>query len=156
MVLPQICLKCLKDKTDKEAGNDIVFREWDIYRTYGTCDQTQTGNKQDKQDIALPVNKSDMDRSNGYRGIMGTFLIIEAVEEIATTPEPIQLPTQSGEPVRRLLALLQKDELSCSQLREALNVKHRPTSRQNYLHPALSADFIEYTTIYGKKYRQGE
>jgi ATP-dependent DNA helicase RecG len=30
-------------------------------------------------------------------------------------------------------------------LREAIGIKHRPTSRQNYLHPALEAGFIEYT-----------
>ena len=40
---------------------------------------------------------------------------------------------------------LQRDELSSGQLREPLAVKHRPTFRQNYLHPALKPGFIEYT-----------
>ncbi len=61
------------------------------------------------------------------------------------TQSPTQLPTQSDDPVHRLLALLQKGELSSGQLREAMGIKHRPTFRQNYLHPALEAGFIEYT-----------
>jgi len=43
-------------------------------------------------------------------GTVGTFSIIEAAEEIATTPEPTQSPTQSGDPVQRLLAFFQKGE----------------------------------------------
>ncbi|MBN1550096.1 AAA family ATPase, partial [bacterium] len=54
-------------------------------------------------------------------------------------------PTQSDDPVQRLLARLQGGELSSSQLREALGLKHRPTFRRNYLHPALEAGYIEYT-----------
>jgi len=61
------------------------------------------------------------------------------------TQSPTQLPTQSDDPVHRLLAVLQKGELSSSQLRDALGIKHRPTFRQNYLHRALEAGFIEYT-----------
>ena len=49
------------------------------------------------------------------------------------------------DPVQSLLALLQRGELSSSQLREALGIKHRPTFRRNYLHPALKAGLIEYT-----------
>lgn len=63
----------------------------------------------------------------------------------AKAQEPTQSPTQSDDPVHRLLAVLQKGELSSSQLRDALGIKHRPTFRQNYLHRALEAGFIEYT-----------
>lgn len=58
-------------------------------------------------------------------------------------------PTQSTNPVDRLLDLLQHEELSAGALRSALGIKHRPTFRANYLHPALKAGLIEYT-ISGK------
>lgn len=56
-----------------------------------------------------------------------------------------QSPTRSDDPVERLLPLLQGGELSSGQFRKALGIKHRPTFRRNYLHPALEAGFIEYT-----------
>jgi ATP-dependent DNA helicase RecG len=64
---------------------------------------------------------------------------------LSTTQSPTQSPTQSRDPVHRLLNLLQTDEMSSRQLREALEIKHRPTFRKNYLHPAMDAGFIEYT-----------
>jgi len=61
------------------------------------------------------------------------------------TQSPIQSPTQSGDPVTRLLSALQAGELSAGELRSMLNIKHRPTFRQNYLHPALSSGLITLT-----------
>jgi hypothetical protein len=43
------------------------------------------------------------------------------------------------------LLSLQNGEKSSSELRNILNIKHRPTFRDNYLHPALDAEFIEMT-----------
>jgi hypothetical protein len=43
------------------------------------------------------------------------------------------------------LLVLQNDSLSSGELRSALNIKHRPTFRDNYIHPALQMGFIEYT-----------
>jgi predicted HTH transcriptional regulator len=61
------------------------------------------------------------------------------------TQLPTQSPTQSSDPVYRLLLVLQKAPLSSGELRSALNIKHRPTFRDNYIHPALQLGFIEYT-----------
>ncbi|MBF0531477.1 MAG: hypothetical protein HQL23_00085 [Candidatus Omnitrophica bacterium] len=36
-------------------------------------------------------------------------------------------------------------ELSSGEIRTALELRHRPTFRDNYLHPALKAGWIEYT-----------
>ena len=58
---------------------------------------------------------------------------------------PTQSPTQSDDPVIRLLSVLSKCEMAAGKLRESLGIKHRPTFRDNYLHPALAAGFIEYT-----------
>jgi predicted HTH transcriptional regulator len=56
-----------------------------------------------------------------------------------------QSATQSTDPVERLLAVLQRGELSAGELRLALTIKHRPTFRANYLHPTLKAGLIEHT-----------
>ena len=58
---------------------------------------------------------------------------------------PTQSPTQSPDPVARLLVALQQGEASSGSLRRELGIKHRPTFRENYLHPTLQAGFIERT-----------
>ena len=61
------------------------------------------------------------------------------------TGSPTQSPTQSTDPVIRLLHALVEGPLSSGQLRKRLNLKHRPTFRENYLHPALEKGYIEMT-----------
>ena len=58
---------------------------------------------------------------------------------------PTQSPTQSADPVERLLSALREREKSADELRQQLGIKHRPTFRANYLHPALRELLIEYT-----------
>ena len=50
-----------------------------------------------------------------------------------------------SDPVERLLAALQQGNRSSGELRSVLGVKHRPTFRANYLHPAMADGLIEYT-----------
>ena len=59
---------------------------------------------------------------------------------------PTQSPTQSDEPIQRLLLALTDEEKSSGALRSVLGIKHRPNFRDNYLHPALDAELIEMTT----------
>ena len=54
-------------------------------------------------------------------------------------------PTQSDDPVIRLLVAFGKEKMSSGELRKALDIKHRPTFRKNYLHPAMESGVIEYT-----------
>lgn len=61
------------------------------------------------------------------------------------TQLPTQLPTQSDGPLERLLFALKDEEYSSGSLRQILGIKHRPTFRENYLHPALQQGLIEYT-----------
>ena len=61
------------------------------------------------------------------------------------TQSPTQSPTQFADPVVRLLRELEHGEKSSGELREALNLSHRPTFRSNYLHPALENGLIELT-----------
>ncbi|WP_394697877.1 Fic family protein [uncultured Methanomethylovorans sp.] len=44
-----------------------------------------------------------------------------------------------------MLLSLKDGERSSGELRDILNIKHRPTFRDNYLHPALDAELIEMT-----------
>jgi hypothetical protein len=44
-----------------------------------------------------------------------------------------------------LLLALKDGDKSSGALRSILGIKHRPTFRDNYLHPALDADLIEMT-----------
>ena len=57
----------------------------------------------------------------------------------------VSAPTQSGTPVERLMEALASGEKSSGELRQMLGVKHRPTFRANYLHPALRQGLIETT-----------
>lgn len=62
------------------------------------------------------------------------------------TQSPTQSSTQSSEQVERLLRVLAtQGSASAAQLRQLLDIRHRPTFRQNYLDPALAANLIEYT-----------
>jgi len=76
---------------------------------------------------------------------MASDLMKAMFGEKSPTQSATQLPTQSGDPVPRLLAALLRGEMASGKLREALGIKHRPTFRKNYLHPAIEAGFIEYT-----------
>ena len=49
------------------------------------------------------------------------------------------------DPVDQVLILLKHEALAPSVLQERLSLKHRPTFRANYLHPALDAGLIEMT-----------
>lgn len=49
------------------------------------------------------------------------------------------------DPVEKLLAVLGTKEMSITELMAALNVKHKPNFRKNYLQPALLHNLIEMT-----------
>lgn len=58
---------------------------------------------------------------------------------------PTQSPTQSTDSVTKLMMALKTGELSASELRDKLKIKHRHTFRTNYLRPALENGLIEQT-----------
>ena len=74
-----------------------------------------------------------------------TRLVAEDAAETPGVQSATQSATQSTDPVERLLTCLARGEMSAAELRSALRIKHRPTFRTNYLHPALAAGWIEYT-----------
>jgi ATP-dependent DNA helicase RecG len=70
---------------------------------------------------------------------------VRAAATQSPTQSPTRSPTQSADPVRRLLEELRDRESSAGELRQAVGITHRPTFRENYLHPALEAGLIERT-----------
>ena len=68
-----------------------------------------------------------------------------AEKEKSTTQSATQSATQSSDPVVRLLETLANGPLSSAEIRYRLKLKHRPTLRKNYLHPALEKGYIEMT-----------
>lgn len=54
-------------------------------------------------------------------------------------------PTQSDNPVLRILQCLAQGPLSSGEIRNKLGLKHRPTFRENYIHPALEQGVTEMT-----------
>jgi hypothetical protein len=53
---------------------------------------------------------------------------------------------QVTDQVKALLKVMNpRRETSTEDLMKALDRSHRPTFRQNYLHPALGADYVEMT-----------
>jgi Fic family protein len=68
--------------------------------------------------------------------------IKEALDEVVTTD---QVSDQVNDQVKRVLQVLRNGELSALDLMKALELSHRPTFRNNYLHPAMKNGFIEMT-----------
>ncbi len=62
-----------------------------------------------------------------------------------TGGETTQSATQLADPVDRVVFSLSTGALSPADIRHQVGIKHRPTFRKNYLHPALRQDFIEMT-----------
>jgi len=68
--------------------------------------------------------------------------IWETLEEYTDTD---QATDQVTDQVKRLLNALGTKTLSAIELMQQLGLKHRPTFRKNYLHPALESGLIEMT-----------
>ncbi|MDR1540267.1 MAG: Fic family protein [Clostridiales bacterium] len=64
------------------------------------------------------------------------------LERYATTDQDTDQVTDQ---VKRLMSVLGAKTLSAAELMELLELKHRPTFRKNYLHPALEHGLIEMT-----------
>ena len=69
-------------------------------------------------------------------------VIRDALCEIIQTE---QVREQVTEQVERLISIMGNETLSAKELLKKLNLKHRPTFSNNYLHPALELGLIEMT-----------
>lgn len=86
-------------------------------------------------------------RQDGGQFVQTLWRAKKSLEAIESFDQGIltQSPTQSPNPVNSVILVLKQGERSSGELRQALGIKHRPTFRKNYLHPALKAGLIEIT-----------
>ena len=73
------------------------------------------------------------------------FMLETILEAIRDTRTSDQVGDQVSDQVARLLAALQDGAKSATQLMASLKLSHRPTFRNNYIRPALSAGLVEMT-----------
>ena len=67
--------------------------------------------------------------------------ILDALQELQSD----QVSDQASDQVRRLLQVLLPGKRSAAELMAALNLRHAPTLRKNYLNPALENALAERT-----------
>ncbi len=105
----------------------------------------------------LPIETVVRDRQADYYAVLGRcdkagdstefieFLLDAVLSGLREAPRTEQVTDQVTEQVAHLLQVLGKRELATSDLMKALELSHRPTFLQNYLDPALQAQWVERT-----------
>jgi len=92
--------------------------------------------------LAAPIEITGQKNEAGFGHRSGAPVETQAG---AQADEPTQSQTQLTDPVNQIMQALINGPLSAGELRNRLNLKHRPTFRSNYLHPTLEAGYIEMT-----------
>jgi ATP-dependent DNA helicase RecG len=92
-----------------------------------------------KSGFLVILHRKDTNEGDTRKTVANTALVRAQV--IPAT----QSATQSNDPVGRLLGILDGRAMSAGEIRKKLELKHRPTFRKNYLHPALAEKLIEQT-----------
>ena len=115
-----------------------------IFKDCGMIEQWGSGFKKilemlkDYPEIELKFNEP----SNSFQ-----IQFIKKYFEKNITGDPVNDPVNdpvTGQ-VKKVLNALSAGNKSSSELRDIIGIKHKPTFRKNYLHPARDAGFIEYT-----------
>lgn len=107
-----------------------IFKDLKLIEAWGTGIQKMRLETEKYPEIELSINEV----GNAFQ-----------IQFMNTAYKEAQSPTQSNNPVIRLLMALSDGELSSGVLREKMGLKHRQTFRENYLHPALNRVYIELT-----------
>jgi len=106
----------------------------------------------------LPVETVIRNRQNEYYTVLETadreadstafveFMLTAIKEALYETLETDQVSDQVSDQVKKILEKLTKGSFSALDLMNSLGLSHRPTFRNNYLHPALEKGFIEMTS----------
>ena len=135
---PSLTIKSLRRPHSSQPGNPLIAEPLFLTKY---IEKAGTGTV----DMYDNCHKAGM-KPPKFRLENGFFILTVWRKKPSWKPESTtQLSTQSTDPVVRILSILQKVECSSGKLRSELKIKHRPTFRQNYLHPALKMDLIEYT-----------
>lgn len=67
------------------------------------------------------------------------------IKSATKSPTKSSVKVELSEPLKKLLFALEQTTLSAAELLQALELKHRPSLRNNYIAPALEQELIEYT-----------
>lgn len=149
ILLPGMTIEDVKQGVSRIRNRVIarVFRELDLIEQWGSGFRRIL---KDAEDLGLPQPEI-IEIGMRVRFIVYLAESIELpaesylAKEEAGVQSPTQSPTQSDNPILKLLLSLKDGEKSSGELRSTLNIKHRPTFRDNYLHPALGEELIEMT-----------
>jgi len=105
----------------------------------------------------LPVETVIYDRQGEYYASIGSsndaddctefvrFMLQAVWDSLEMHPTSDQDNDQHSDQVKKLLSVLGARTLSAAELMGLLNLKHRPTFRKNYLHPAIEQGLVEMT-----------
>ncbi len=103
----------------------------------------------------LPIETLIKERQEAYYAVLGEcdqradsglfveFMLEAIYDSINELLKTEQVSEQVTDQVQRLLNVLQNDVLSTKEMMEKLELKHRPTFRDNYLLPALQLRLVE-------------
>ncbi|MCL2200752.1 MAG: Fic family protein [Oscillospiraceae bacterium] len=121
----------------------------------------------------LPVETMVWERQQEYYAAIGSsndagdcaeflrFMLQAIWDTLELYASADQVSDQVSDQVKRVLSVVGAKTLSALEIMELLGLKHRPTFRKNYLHPALEAGLIEMTmpqspNAHNQKYRRVE
>lgn len=149
ILLPGMTIEDVKQGISK-IRNRVIAR---IFREIGLIEQWGSGFRRilcDAEELGLP---EPVMVEVGMRVRVTVFIHQHGegyhVSDRICAGSPVRSVTQSAtrstDPVERLLPLLADGEKSSKELRSGLSMTHRHNFRENYIHPALEAGFIEMT-----------
>jgi Fic family protein len=78
-------------------------------------------------------------------GIFVEFVLQAILDVLLELQRTVQVSVQVTDQVKRLLSVFGQEALSTKELMERLQLRHRPTFRDNYILPALGMGLIEMT-----------
>jgi len=120
-----------------------VFRELDLIEQWGSGVRRMF---KEADELGLPQPEIiEVGMRVRFIVYLERSIVLPTKKYISKNKVGTQSPTQSYNQVQRLLLTLKDGEKSSGDLRKILNIKHRPTFRDNYLHPALDAELIKMT-----------
>lgn len=106
----------------------------------------------------LPVESVVSERQEAYYGALGEsdrladsrpfveFMLRAIRDTLAAAPSTDQACDQVSDQVKKLVRCLRgREAVTAAELMARLDLRHKPTFRQNYLNPALAAGLVEMT-----------
>jgi predicted HTH transcriptional regulator len=99
----------------------------------------------DWQDLAAPVKAQEGSTPQVAPQLPPLVEASKRQEEATLEPSRDPVTDPVTDPVKKLILSIKNEAASPKYLRSKLGIKHRPTFRENYLDPALSAQLIEMT-----------